>query len=362
MKLGIDASRAFSSQPTGIETYSYHVIKHLRPLVPGDWTVVLYTRKGKVPDFPLPKNWCVKQIQMPLLWTQLGLSYVLSRDPVDILFLPAHTIPFIHPKKTIVVVHGLEYERCPQAYSLKDRLFLRLFTRLSCHWAKHVITPSHATKNDLINLYRVKADQITVIPEGALDLSNTSSVSEFPRISQKPFFLFVGRIEKRKNVVSIIKAFNSFRTHSRESYQLVLAGSPGYGYKEILCVKNQSPYQKDILFLGFVTRKQKVFLYKHCVAFLFLSTCEGFGLPILEAQSLGAPVIASDMDVFREVAGSGAAFVDYCNIELIAVCMSTISQDINYRDNLVKNGRKNAHVYVWQKSAQKIVEQIISEA
>ena len=136
MKIGIDGSRAFLRQRTGIEEYSYQVIKNLTNKL-DEHQVVLYIstnyelntniritniEEDIKKELNLPQNWSVKTIRCSRLWTQLGLSFELLLHPVDVLFIPAHTVPFVHPKKTIVTVHGLEYEVMPQAYSFWERL------------------------------------------------------------------------------------------------------------------------------------------------------------------------------------------------------------------------------------------------
>ena len=165
MKIGIDASRAFIRRRTGIEEYSYQIIKHLRDKLDGH-QVILYVRKNQKIDFDLPKNWKVKVVKWPRLWTQFGLSLEMFLYPVNILLIPAHTVPIIHPRNTIVAIHGLEYEIVPQAYSFWERIYMRFSIKNSCRWAKKIIAVSKNTKEDLMNLYKVPGEKISVIYEG----------------------------------------------------------------------------------------------------------------------------------------------------------------------------------------------------
>ncbi|KKQ81186.1 MAG: Glycosyl transferase group 1, partial [Candidatus Moranbacteria bacterium GW2011_GWD2_38_7] len=179
MKIGIDASRAFLKNRTGIEEYSYRVIDGLKNNLQNE-QVVLYVRKTdnlqlttdngntKINELELPANWSVKVIKWPRFWTQIGLSLELLLHPIDALFVPAHTVPIFHParnatrffnnafiwqvrklfnskeewkymhsvaggpKKTVVVVHGLEYEFCPEAYSFLEKFYMRWTIKKSC--------------------------------------------------------------------------------------------------------------------------------------------------------------------------------------------------------------------------------------
>ena len=178
MFIGIDASRAFLKRRTGIEEYAYQTIKHLRAVIPETDTVVLYVRKklalekGRLRmrfpeiDFELPGNWRVRGIWAPRFWTQIALSLEMVRKAPDVLFVPAHTVPLIHPKKTIVTIHGLEYEFCPGAYSFWARLYMRASIRFSCRVAETVISVSQNTKRDVMRLYGVPEERIRVIYEG----------------------------------------------------------------------------------------------------------------------------------------------------------------------------------------------------
>ena len=208
MKIGIDASRAFLKQRTGIEEYSYQVIKNLTNYLQNE-QVILYVRKNQEVDFELPEKWNVRKINCPRLWTQIGLSLEMFLHPVDVLFVPAHTVPIIHPKNTIVTVHGLEYEFCPTAYSWFERFYMRLTIKKSCDWSSGIISVSRNTRKDLIGLYNVPEKKIKVVYEGYDNkIQNPKSKNQIKsKIRNQKFLLFVGRIEERKNIVNIIKAF-----------------------------------------------------------------------------------------------------------------------------------------------------------
>ena len=162
MIIGIDASRAFLKDRTGIEEYSYQVIRHLTHEIEND-QVVLYIRKNQKVDFGIPKTWKIKTIHFYYLWTQIGLSLEMFFHPVEVLFIPAHTVPCIHPANTIVTVHGLEYEFCSEAYSFLEIIYMRCSIKNSCRWAKTIIAVSENTKKDLIKLYKAPEEKIKVI-------------------------------------------------------------------------------------------------------------------------------------------------------------------------------------------------------
>ena len=384
MRIGIDASRAFIKNRTGIEEYSYQVIKHLRDKL-GDnqarlhryakhcGQVVLYIRKNQKIDFTLPENWKVKKIIFPRLWTQIGLSLEMLFHPVDTLFIPAHTVPIIHPKDTMVTIHGLEYEFCPKAYSFWEKLYMRWSIKNSCKWAKTIIAVSENTKKDLMKLYNVPEDKIQVIYEGynrnfEFPISNFESPSSRAELAKgqaisndqitKPYLLFIGRLEERKNIVGILDAYKILVEKYNIPHSLVLAGAPGFSY-EAIKAKIQSRVlgtKFKIIETGYISEAQKWQLLSKADIFLFPSLYEGFGIPILEAQSVGVPVVTSNISSIPEVVGDSAVLIDPKNSVEISEAVQKILADENLKKDLIAKGLENVKRFSWSKCTQEIAE------
>ncbi|NTW27053.1 MAG: glycosyltransferase family 4 protein [Candidatus Moranbacteria bacterium] len=376
MKIGIDASRAFLKQRTGIEEYSYRVIENLRDKLNGH-QVFLYVRKKQEIDFELPENWRVKVIKFPRFWTQLGLSLEMLLHPVDTLLIPAHTVPLIHPKNTIVIVHGLEYEFCPGAYSWFERFYMRLTIKKSCQWASKIISVSENTKKDLINLYKVVGEKISVIYEGynrnfefpilnfesnqnneCLKIKTLEIQSKF-KIQNSKFLLFVGRIEERKNIGNIIKAFEILKEKYKIPHKLILAGKPGHGYENIKYQITNSKCCEEIKELGFVGEEEKWELLKKADVFVFPTLYEGFGIPILEAQSVGCPVVASNNSSIPEIAQDSAILTNPEKPEEIAESMDRLISNKSLKDDIIAKGLENVRRFSWEKCAQEISEVLL---
>ena len=359
MRIGIDASRAFVSERTGIEEYSFQVIKHLCEPLTNEEVVLYVKRKQRLAPNDLPKKWRVKVILWPRLWTQGGLSLEMFFHPVDVLFVPAHTIPFIHIKKTIVIVHGLEFERCPKAYSLWERIYMRWSIRLSCRWAQTIIAVSENTKKDLRDLYHVPKEKIAVIYEGIgenikYQITKNKQSQDLEHKISKPYVLFIGRIEERKNIIGIIEAFEILKEKYAVPHQLVLAGKPGFGHDKVNFKIQNSKFKNDIREIGFVSEEEKTQLFKDADIFLFPTLYEGFGLPILEAQSMGVPVVASNNSSIPEVAGEGALLVHPNDSEEIAKAVHRILSDENCKRDIIKKGQENVKRFSWEKCAHAI--------
>lgn len=361
MKIALDGSRAFLRRRTGIEEYSYQVIRHLRGFLREE-SVTLYIRADQLVDFDLPKNWRVKKLWAPRLWTQVRLSWEMFLHKSDVLFVPAHTVPVVHPKRTVVVVHGLEYEFCPEAYSLWERLYMRRSIRYSVRSASNVVCVSENTRRDAARLYGVPAEKMTVVYEGYDDTigkdqnSKTGILKNQSPSPKRPFFLFIGRIEERKNINRIVEAFEIVKKEYCLSHRLVLAGRPGYGYEGIRARIERSEYRDDIEEIGYVDEKEKWRLLAEADIFIFPTLYEGFGIPLLEAQSVGTPVIAADNSSIPEVAGSSAVLVDPYDVRAIVWAMRGIMSNEGLRNDIIQKGRENVGRFGWNRCARDIAD------
>jgi len=353
MKIGIDGSRAFIKNRTGIEEYSYQVIKNLRNKLRSA-QVVLYLKHDQKVDFDLPDSWSIRKLWAPRLWTQLRLSLEILRHPVDVLFIPAHTVPIIHPKDTIVTIHGLEYEFCPGAYSWWERFYMRRVIKNSCKWAKKIIAVSNNTKKDLMKLYKMPDGKITVVYEGYDNQIQNSKL----KVNYK-YLLFIGRLEERKNIIGIIKAFEMLKEKYRIPHKLILAGKFGYGGKSIMNHISRMRHKNNIIFPGFVSEEKKWKLLKNADVFLFPAFYEGFGLPILEAQSAGTPVIAGNNSSIPEVARNSAILVNPGNIKEITDAAFRLISSAGLRSDIIRRGYENIRRFSWEKCGKQISEVLI---
>lgn len=391
MIIGIDGSRAFIKKRTGIEEYSYQTIKHLRDKFQNH-QVVLFLRENHQVDFELPKNWSTKIIKWPRLWTQLGLSIELFKNPIDALFVPAHTVPVFHPKKTVVTIHGLEYEFVKNGYSQWEKFYMRLSIKKSCKWASEIISVSENTKKDLIDLYGVDANKISVVYEGysrsqernfQFPISNFQAISNdkisknlchsgldpeslgfkqgkiLKQVQDDKFLLFIGRIEERKNIINIIKAFEILKEKYQIPHKLILAGKPGYGYETIKNKIQETKCKQEIIELGYVSEYEKWELLKNADCFVFPTLYEGFGIPVLEAQSVGCPVVAANNSSIPEIAQQSAILTDCADPNDIADGTWKLLSDKGLKNAIIAKGLENAKRFSWEKCAREISEILV---
>ena len=382
MNIGIDASRAFTKEKTGTEEYSYQLIKNIAMMDLKSHQIFLYARKNPIIDFDLPDNFKLKIISLNKFWTQIGLASEMMKNKPDVLFIPSYAIPQIHPSKTVVTIHGLEYKYFPECYSLKERLFLELNTKFSIKWASKIIVPSESTKKDLIKFYGVDDGKISVVYHGVN--SSKYQVVSIKQDFKKSFnVLFIGRLEKRKNIINLIKAFelfkNNFKNPSNPLFQrgkcalpfskgaggiynvkLIIAGKKGFGFSEIKKAMQKSLYSKDIILKDYISEEEKDELYKKADLFILPSFYEGFGLPILEAMSYGVPAICSNASSLLEVSGDATLLIDPNNIQEMAEAMSKVFNDDDLRNKMIEKGFENVERFSWEKCAKETVDVLVN--
>lgn len=404
MRIAIDGSRAFIKDKTGTENYSYQIIKNLAK-VDSENHYLIYLRPGiKISDGSgkWPKNFQFKVINYQRLWTQAGLAKETFKDQVDVLFVPAHTLPIIRRPglKTVVTVHDLGSEYLPKAHQLKQRLYLSLMQKVQLKGATHLIAVSKATKDDLIKKIGINPKKISVVYEG-FDKELFNPIRNLPAgrqgnivvntlkqydLEAGKYFLFVGTVQPRKNLERLITAFAKVveigpvgsQPHSTSSLslwalngvprspspisslRLVIVGKKGWLSDQIYALPKKLGIEKQVKFLDFVPEKELPALYRGAAALTFPSLFEGFGLPIIEAQACGCPVLTSNLSSMLEVAGKGAVLVDPYSVNDIVKGMDRV-QDTKIRVEMIKRGFENVKRFSWEKAAKetlKVLESI----
>lgn len=313
MIIGIDASRAAKNERTGVEEYTYQIIKNLAGIDTKN-NYRLYTDR----DLPrsltsvLPGNFTVRKLPFLRLWTQVRLAWETWLNPPSVLWLPASSIPVFHLSNTVVTIHGLEFAYWPEAYTFWQRKYLDFSTKLAVKKASKLLAVSNNTKKDLLKLYQADSQKIEVVYNGYnryTPASNWQNILGDYQLVKQNYFLFHGRLEKRKNLVRLVKAFASL-SKREPAAKLVLVGKAGNGFSEIDEVIDKSSAKAKIIKTGYLPYSKLFALIAHARGLVYPSLYEGFGIPVLDGLSMGVPVICSRSSSLPEVGGEA---VLYCN-------------------------------------------------
>jgi glycosyltransferase involved in cell wall biosynthesis len=326
MTIGIPISGCDLGQ-SGISRYLTELLRALSRM-PGDeqYTLIGSETALAVFDPGLPR---FKRLVMPeqwtrplpnLVWNALWLPRIARQASLDVLFFPAanRRLPARSRLPVVGTVHDLSSLHMKGKYPLSHELYIHHIVPALIRRLDRVIAVSGATRDDLVSTVGLSPSDITVIHHG-VDLdrfspgaARTGSVAAQERFGiQQPYLLYVSRLEHPgKNHVRLIQAFGDFKQRSGAPHRLVLAGSDWDRAEVVHQTANESPWQSDINFTGFVPDDALAGLYGGAAAFIFPSLYEGFGMPILEAMACGIPVFCSDRSSLPEVGGSAAGYFD----------------------------------------------------
>lgn len=269
--------------------------------------------------------------------------------------------------RQVLTVHDLAFERYPEHFSLGKRFWHRYLMRprRQARRADQIVAVSRSTQRDLERLYGVPSSKISVIYPG-VDLScRVAEVGEERRRALRKkyrlperFILFFGTLEPRKNVGGLIAAFELYKqtyAPAGDGVRLVIAGSPGWLWRDVIRRAQRSALASDIVFTGFVAEEDKPFLYRLAEVFAYPSFFEGFGFPPLEAMACGIPVITSNRSSLPEVVGDAAILIDPYRPMEVAQALAVLLHDQAARRMLVARGLERAARFSWETAARQLM-------
>lgn len=348
LTIGIPVDAALKQERTGVEEYTFQLVSHFLKIARGDsrYKFILYSSypKEKVREI-FPNAEQIVSSPYKRFWSQRVLPQLVLEAKPDILFSPSYLLPRSITTPAVVTIHGMEWYNFPEHYSLPQRLNLRLQTEKAFKNARGVIAVSEHTKRGIEDFMketplRRSASQrklpIAVIPHG---VDSPVRIPSKKKVAQKHWrILFVGRKDKRKNLKGMVEAMNIVqRLGPDTAFTFSAVGPLG---NDPFAKKNYEAMQNT-----FVSEEEKTKHYKDAEIFLFPSHDEGFGMPILEAQSHGVPVVCSSF--LKEVAGEGALYCEPNDSKSIASAVLTLMLHPTVYAKTRKNARANVKRFSW---------------
>jgi len=292
------------------------------------------------------------------LWTLFALPRAARRLGVDVLHVQ-YNGPRVRDPALVTTVHDVSFRLFPEWFSLKDRTVLDLGLRSTLSVARHVFAVSECTGEDIEQVYGIDRGQISVtynaLPPGfeAPGSAEVEGVLERHGV-ERPYVLFVGVRQPRKNLPRAIRAFSAVKTRADLPHRLVLVGKRGWQAGET--ERAIEAAGDDVQPVGYVPDADLPALYAGAEVFLFPSLYEGFGIPVLEAFACGTPVLTSNVSALPEVAGDAAAAVDPRDEDAIAEALLRVLGDAERRAELVARGRERLREFDWVETARRTVE------
>lgn len=377
-KILIDCT-PFREKPSGVGFYTYKLIEALNKLqVEEDFTLGIYSQ-------PSLKKWLTRdkslakelqkyspyyRLPFPVtitnLLSQLNLSFLNNSesyfDNADVIHGTDHYVYPCQKAKKVMTIHDLTFLKYPFHSNYIVKTYIKRIKKC-LEWTDLVVTFSHNSQADIIEYLGVSVDKIYLTSEASryevnfLDKYDLESLKNIVSYNfNEPYLLFVSTLEPRKNIINLVRAFNLLKQEYKIPHNLILIGQKGWDYQDIFTEINQSIFNKSIYHLGYLSDELVALFYAQANVFVYPSFYEGFGLPVLEAMTLGCPVVTSNVSSLPEVAGDAAMYINPNDPTSIAYGINKVINDEKLRQNLIDKGKIRSQLFSWENTARETLK------
>lgn len=366
MVIGIDINEANIGQRVGVNQVAFSMFRALVNNLSENEKVIALSKERPLPDLPFSSEKLTYEIFGPKrMWVLTGLTKRLffNRPKVDVLFSLSHYTPLLSNVPAIIYLMDLSYERFGAEYfTTYDINQLKRWTPLSTKKAKHILTISEFSKSEIIKFYQTPAEKITVIYPGFDQDIYHSKIPKTKQLQVRKkyaitgkYLLYVGTLQPRKNLGKLIEAFTKLKN---KQIKLVIGGKKGWLYDQIFDQVKEAKLENRVIFLGFVANEDLPGLIKGSQAYVLPSLYEGFGMPPIEAQAVGVPVVVSAVSSLPEVVGASGIYIkDPQSVESIKDALEKVlSLKKSEREAIIEAGKENARRFDWNASAARVLE------
>jgi len=364
MRVGLDGS-PLSDLLTGIGHYTFELGRALAVNYPADQfqlispkpfsaRIVEQSERDRLPNLEFIN---LKSANVRGRWWSFDLPRYLKRADLDLFHGTNYEIPLWRRRHTVVTVHDLSSLLYPKLHRKPLARRMRVRLPLAVKIARAVITPTEAVRHELCSHLKVKPKKVTAIHEAPREcfrpVSPEESLGARTQFGvEDDFLLFVGTLEPRKNLLTLLKAFVEVLRDARFRPQLIVAGGEGWLMDDTFAFAHAAGIADRVKLIGYVNDDELRALYSSCRAFIYPSLYEGFGLPPLEAMACGAPVIASRIGALAETIGDAAMLIDPLDVPSLAAAITDVCENENQRKKLIAAGPPHAAKFSWDKAAR----------
>jgi len=373
MKIAVNTRFLLSNYLEGYGYFVFEVFKYLTHKYPEHHFIFIFDR-------PFDKRFVFSPnvtpvvagppARHPLLWKywyDLKIPSVLKRHKADVFV----SVDGLCSLKTAVpqclVVHDIAFFHYPSHIKRSHLFFFKKYIPKFLQKANSIATVSEFSKKDIIDRYKTDAKKIDVVYSAAKDIFKPVS-AEIAEATKKKYtggaeyFLYIGAIHPRKNLVSLLRAFSIFKKRLKSNMKLVLAGRLAWKYDSFIQNLKKYKFKEDVIMLGYLSEDELVKITASAYALVYPSLLEGFGVPVLEAMKCHVPVLTSIGSSMEEIARDAALYADAKSFEDIADKMMLIYKDEKLRKQLIERGKLIAEEYSWQRTAELLWQSILKAA
>lgn len=370
LKIAVNTRLLLKNRLEGIGWFTYEILKRLTRNHPEHEFIFIFDRSFD-PQFIFSDN--VKgvvigpQARHPFLfyaWFEYSIPYILKKYKIDLFLSPEALLPLKGNTPSVSVIHDLSFEHYPKDTPFLTQKYNKWILPRLAKKADRLITVSKFSKSDIVKYYHVSEDKIDVVYNAAKESFRPSTKQEIANTKDKyskgkPYFLYVGALNPRKNLVNLFKAYDQLCEEKGTENKLVVVGNKMYWTKEIEHTYNQMKYKDHIIFLGHLDTDELNKIYGAALALTYVSYFEGFGIPIVEAFRSHCPVITSNVSSMPEVAGDAALLIDPFKPNEIATAMKKIMSSADLRKELIEKGCEQVKRFSWDLSAEQLWESMM---
>lgn len=303
-----------------------------------------------------------------IFWFEVSIPFILRKYKADMFLSPDGFLSLRSKIPQLAVIHDINFEHYPQDLPKIVLWYYKKFFPKFIRKATKIITVSEFSKSDLIKTYPVDEAKVSVVYNGVKKVYAPISESEKQSVKKKytdgfNYFLYVGALHPRKNLVNLFKAFDRYRSENNRDTKLLVVGNKMWWTADIKKAYEKMVFKSQIVFVSHQSSKELRRIYGAALALTYVSYFEGFGIPIIEAFACGTPVITSNVTSMPEVAGDAAIIIDPFDIESMANALYEIERNIILREILISRGLLRCKLYSWDDSSiemWKAIEQIIN--
>ena len=349
--------QSLGKKSVGHSVFLENILLHLEKITINKFVIGI--ERGAIPKSLLAKSFTLYKykskwkfirrfLEIPYACFKMGCGTVVT----------GFVSPFVPRIKRVVIIHDIGYLLHPEYYKLLFIIKIRFLTKLSILFGASVLTVSNFSKLTISKFYKIKLDEILIIPNGVDQNRFTPKKQESDKALlkkyniNKKFILFVGTLQPRKNINGIVDAFNRFSEKNKESLNLIFIGRLGWGVSAAIKKINNDP---NILHFNNILDSELPVFYRNADIFVYPSHFEGFGIPIIEAMASGTPVITSDNSCLPEIAGNSAIFVDSKNIQAISDAMLDLVSMEDLKQRMRLKGLSRSKIFDWHISSEKFM-------
>ncbi len=366
MRIAVNAhllAHTRSFRRAGVSHYIEQVLLHLAQIDRANHYTVYTTRGLDQAALGLPANFVVKPSRLPTInprvripWEQ-GIAPLLLRGTADLYHGCLNVAPLLSPVPTVITIHDLAFIRFPQTFRAYNRIYLDLATRLSARRASRILAVSEHTKREVVGLLGIPPERVIVTPNAARSHFRPPAPAAIEQLRTRHglperFVLYVGTLEPRKNLTTLLEAF-ALVSRSVPDVPLLIGGGKGWMYEPIFARLEQLNLRDRVKFAGYLPEEELPLWYAAATVFVFPSIYEGFGMPPLEAMACGTPVITSNTSSLPEVVGDAGLMVSPTDPVALAEAIRRVLVDADLRAELRQRGLARARRFSWADTAAK---------